>query len=398
LLTYPLSLVVTRLQVQRTYRRTGRASPNTEYKDVLDAFAKIYAQEGEAAFYTGCLQDTAKTVLDSFLFFLAYNYIKEGRLQRLGTKRLPVYEELGAGMFAGAFARFFTAPVGNIVTRKQTAAMAAAREGKEFQEPSMADIATQIRKEKGIAGFWSGYSATLVLTLNPALTFVLHETLLRMFIRRDDRSNPGSRATFLIAALSKAVASAVTYPFSLAKSRSQVSSKAPTEAETEEPKKEDSAEQATKKELKRIRQRTVFHTVFQIAQEEGVFALYQGLGGEVLKGFFSHGLTMLMKERIHKVVIRVYYLILSLMKKYPSPQELAQATVQNVSSTASNLGEKVADTAKDGASKAQGIAKNLSYQGQEALERTVDTMSHLYHQGRESTMDIVDEYIDTEDD
>jgi hypothetical protein len=398
--------VVTRLQVQRQFRKVDTERDDNEYEGIVDAVQKIYEKEGGiSAFYSGCAQDTAKTVLDSFLFFLAYNFIRQNRLNSHGTKRLPIHEELGVGMVAGAFSRLFTTPVQQIVTRKQTAAMIASRSKSSTPTLSAKDIALQIRDEKGLLGFWSGYSASLILTTNPALTFLFHETLLRMFVGREKRSDPGSRRTFIIAALSKALASAITYPFSLAKSRAQVSSKAPSEPQTEKVTDKDSVGNASRKTARNVEKRTIFGTLIKIANEEGYMGLYQGLSGEVLKGFFSHGVTMLSKEWIHKVVIRVYYLILKAMKKYPNPEELANLATEkvttvtgNISSAASNLGEKIVDAAKDGAGGTQKAALDLSDKSQEALDKTTHIMWDLYHQGKEKSMDIWDEYLDTDDD
>jgi hypothetical protein len=387
--TYPLSLLITRLQVQRQLRKlraTPSASPD-EYKDIADAARKIYAQEGGlSAFYSGCLQDSAKTVCDAFLFFLVYNFVKQGRLNKHGTKRLPVHEEIAVAMLAGAFSRFFTAPVQNIVTRKQTAAMVAAQSDKRVKPPTTADIALQIRQEKGILGFWSGYSATLILTFNPALTFVLHESLLRLLVKRENRASPGPKKTFIIAALSKAVASAITYPFSLAKSRAQVSSRAPV-VDVEKISTSDTKEPMAQKATGNMKQQTIFSTIIQIAQEEGISSLYQGLEGEVLKGFFSHGLTMLLKERIHRIVVHTYYLVLKLSKQYPSPDELAKSAAQTI-----------AEKASDVTTKAQQAVQNFTDKSEEILDRTMGTVTDLYHHGKENQMQIWDEYLMTDDD
>jgi Mitochondrial carrier protein len=381
-ITYPLALIVTRLQVQRQLRKLGYAPGDDEYRSIFDAAEKIYTKEGGiSAFFSGCGQDSVKTVIDSFLFFLAYNFVKDTRLRKTGTKRLPIHEELGVGMLAGAFSRLFTTPMGNIVTRKQTAAMIAAKTGNSNNAPSTSvkAIAAQIREEKGIIGFWSGYSATLVLTLNPALTFLFHETLLRMTVRRERRNSPGPRTTFIIAALSKAIASCITYPFSLAKSRSQVSAKAPTPVKKVKISEGDSVEETSRKAAVNIRQYTVFEMLIRIAREEGFAALYQGLEGEVLKGFFSHGLTMLLKERIHKVVIRLYYAVLRLLRRYPTPEDAAKVVVV--------AGTKVVKK-----------AQSVGIQSQEKVEEVVGAMHDLYQYAKESHMDILDEYIPFDDD
>ena len=75
-------------------------------------------------------------------------------------------DELSVGFLAGAFSKFLTTPIANIVTRKQTSSMISSRNpGKDTDQDSLRSIALQIRAEKGVQGFWSGYSASLVLTL-----------------------------------------------------------------------------------------------------------------------------------------------------------------------------------------------------------------------------------------
>lgn len=192
-------------------------------------------------------------------------------------------------MLAGAFA---TAPVQNIVTRKQTAAVVSARDPTSSVSPKLSakDTVLQIRHEKGFLGFWSGYSASLVLTLNPAITFLLHKVSLRTLVPRLRRADLGACLTFLIAVTSKLIASSITYPFSLAKTCAQVSSQSPSEPTGETSEKSNEGENLEASKAVKARQRTVFIIILRIAKTEGIWALYQGLGTEVLKGFFSHGL------------------------------------------------------------------------------------------------------------
>jgi len=404
-ITYPLSLVITRLQVQSQFKNQEDGNSDADYKSIADAIQKIYAEEGGiSAFYAGCPQDTAKSMADSFLFFLAYNLLRKGRLStRSGNKRLPVHEEIGVGMLAGAFSRLLTTPIQQIVTRKQTAAMVSARSLGSSISPnlSVTDIAKRIHREKGLAGFWSGYSATLVLTLNPALTFLFHESLLRLLVKRDNRSDPGSRTTFLIAAMSKAIASTITYPFSLAKSRAQVSSRSPSEPSTEPISEKDTLKDASSKAQKKVRRKTVFDTILAIAKEEGLLGLYQGLGGEVLKGFFSHGLTMLLKERIHKIIIQLYYLVLKAMEQYPSQDQLTKMANEKAADVKAGVEATMtaaSNGAKDAVDRGKEMLKDASFQGQEVVDKGMTSMSDLYRRGKEGAMDIVDEYVNTGDD
>jgi len=221
----------------------------------------------------------------------------------------------------------------------------------------VAEIANQIRSEKGIQGFWSGYSASLVLTMNPSLTFFLHNFLTRNLVPRSRRDDPGAKLTFLLAALSKAMASSITYPLSVAKARAQVSSKPPMDTtaasgvaeETLEVKNVRQAGAIGKDASKAAARSTVFATVLRIYRTEGLAALYEGILGEIFKGFFSHGITMIVKESVHKLIIQTYYLILKVLKRYPSPSDIAN---------------QANDIAVQAAEKAKGAVSN----GREALD------------------------------
>lgn len=306
--------------------QSGIEALEEDYKDLIDAVQKIYKDEGGIkAFYAGIGQDLAKGVADSFLFFLSYSFLRKSRQRSQGATKLPVAEELIIGMAAGAFAKLFTTPVSNVVTRKQTAAMLAKEPGSSVSpDLSTKDIALQIRQQKGIQGFWAGYSATLLLTLNPGLTFLLHELFQRLLLRTTKKTSTGPKSTFAIAAMSKAIASAITYPLSVAKSRAQVSSKTPIERRVGgEVSKDDSFHDVEHKVEAKIQRNTVVGEVLKIAREEGLAGLYAGLAGEVLKGYFQHGLTMVMKDRVFAVVVQLYYLSLKALRKYPSPEELA---------------------------------------------------------------------------
>jgi hypothetical protein len=390
--------VITRLQVQKHFQTDDK---DADYKSVGDAVQKIYNTEGGIkAFYSGVLPETFKGVADSFLFFLAYTYIRQKRLISQQSRNLSVLDEIGVGVLAGAFSKFFTTPVQNIVTRKQTAAMIAARDPSSSLSPRLStkDVALQIRDEKGLQGFWSGYSASLILTLNPSITFLLHRILLRLAVPKARRSDPGPGLTFLLAALSKAMASTVTYPFSLAKTRAQVSSQKPSQASgptSHSEKPADALEplvhsQAHNKTV-RATQRTVFSTIIRIARTEGLWALYQGLGAEVLKGFFSHGITMLLKDQIHTSIINLYYLVLTALKKYPSPEELANRASEQAKGAYEQGKEQMGDAytktvevAGSATTSVQSAFTNGRDQASDLLERGKDAASNASQQAKDS--------------
>ncbi|KAK2605094.1 hypothetical protein N8I77_007967 [Diaporthe amygdali] len=340
--TYPLDLVNTRLKVQRQLRKDGTISPSEQYAGILDAVSRIYEREGGlGAFYAGLGSDVFKGVADSFLFFLFYNWFRTKRSQG-NSRRLLAWEELAVGAAAGACARLFTTPIGNVVTRKQTASLIAEDDQAASQASrnlSFAEILHVIRAERGILGLWAGYSATLVLTLNPSITFYLQHALKKALVDRG-REGESNGATFLVAALSKAIATAATYPFQIAKARVQVSAPESPKPELEEKEvstrsgeedtlvveqnvgKVETKAQALKGRIHRLAEDTIFGTVMHIGRTEGVPALYDGISGELLKAFFNHGTTMLSKEIVHKLIVQLYFFILARIRASPTAQAL----------------------------------------------------------------------------
>ena len=186
-----------------------------------------------------------------------------------------------------------------------------------------------------------------MLTLNPSITFYLQHALKKALVERG-REGESNGATFLVAALSKAIATAATYPFQIAKARVQVSapeSPRPEQEEEEwhEEKKEASTEAAREEDIivveqnvgkveskaqalagrvHRLAEDTIFGTVLHIGKTEGVSALYDGIGGELLKAFFNHGTTMLSKEIVHRLIVQLYFFVLARIRSSPTAQAL----------------------------------------------------------------------------
>jgi len=264
--------------------------------------------------------------------------------------------------------------------------MISARSGSTPSESSVSDIVSQIRSEKGIQGFWSGYSASLVLTLNPSITFFLYEFFKRC-LPRSKRDDPGARITFLMAAVSKAIASTITYPFSLAKARAQTSSAPPFDPSSASQMKSEvssihntsEAGKVSKDASRTAKRSTVFSTILKIYRTEGPAALYEGVLGEILKGFFSHGITMIVKESVHKLIIQAYYLILKALNKYPSPGDLAQqagGVLQDGAERAGsmvregygNVSERVGDVVQGGKGMVEAAGERMGVIGTNANE------------------------------
>jgi solute carrier family 25 (peroxisomal adenine nucleotide transporter), member 17 len=307
---YPLDLVTTRLKAQGRGQLGGAGTGAiAHYDGVIDGLKAIVRDEGGVgALYRGLGTDVGKSVIDSFLFFGFYNYLRRKHASSGGGggggsgRRARALQELALGAMAGGCTRALTTPIANVVARKQTSS--------SNDNKSLVAMLKDIYDESGLAGLWSGYSATLVLTMNPSITFFVDRRLAKRIIPAlEEEDVPVAYIAFLLAAFSKAVATAVTYPFQAAKTRLQVTSSPSREASSSEKSLGSQAPPTTiAAKLARLLDATIFGVLIRIIKEEGIRALYSGVRGELLKSFFSHGLTMFIKGVFHRLIVRLWLL------------------------------------------------------------------------------------------
>ncbi len=322
--TYPLDIATGRLKEPRQLDEDGADTPATPRESVLSAVRTVWANEGGRALDFRLFADIAESAADSFLFFLFYILFRS-RWAKAGTKTgaakgLSAAGELTVAAAAEACARLITTPASNVTARRQAAGM---------PDRSPAEVLRDMWPQGGVRGLWAGYEASLMLTLNPSITFFVHRVL-----EKTRRQKGGSRdgilgagLTFLLAAASNVFATAVTYPFRTARARVCMSSVLPPQQQDEKGGGVEEAvcdkEEAGGKTAAAVRapgHQNVFATIVRTARTEGVGALYAGLGSELLRAFLSHGTTMLAKDLVHRYVIQLYLMVVAALRRVPRGQ------------------------------------------------------------------------------
>lgn len=165
-------------------------------------------------------------------------------------------------------------------------------------------------RREGIMGLWAGYSAALVLTLNPSMAFYLQNVLGELLVD-GSREGASGDATFLVAAVSRVIATVMTYPFRRAKAISQVSAPESTKSElaVEDVEEPESKVKVLSRRLHRLTEESISVKVYKMDRTEGIPALYEGRRGELLQAVLNHGTAMLSKEIVRKLVVQLYSLI-----------------------------------------------------------------------------------------
>ena len=206
------------MQVQSTGKTLDHDDP-TRYTSTLDALRKIIKQDGLPGLYTGIFGGLVGVASTNFAYFYWYTFVRDAYKRRKGIEGpLSTAMELLLGAIAGALAQIFTIPVSVCTTRQQT----------QLGEERKGLIATakEVVSEDGITGLWRGLKPSLVLVVNPAITYGLFERFKDLMYPNTARLTPGQ--SFFVGAASKTVATVVTYPYIMAKVRMQFKPPSPS--------------------------------------------------------------------------------------------------------------------------------------------------------------------------
>lgn len=188
-------------------------------------------------------------------------YIKRILRSPVAAPTLNVVTELVLGAVAAAFSQLFTTPVGVIATRQQIG------DHHESDNTFIGHI-KDIYHADGITGFWRGLKPSLVLTVNPAITYGVFERVKNIILTASGgQMTPGK--SFLIGALSKTLATVVTFPYILSKIRLQA---------------------------KNTPYKDSFHVLTHVYKEKGFFGLYQGMNAQITKAVLSQALLFYFRD------------------------------------------------------------------------------------------------------
>ncbi|KAH6604090.1 hypothetical protein Trco_007536 [Trichoderma cornu-damae] len=307
-LVYPLDIVKTRLQVQ--VRPSGRKSDNDDDDDALhysstwNAISRIVADEGIQGLYAGMNGALVGVASTNFAYFYWYTVARALYTKSAGPSAASpsTAVELSLGAAAGALAQLFTIPVAVITTRQQTAA-------KVDRKGLFATAHEVIEGPDGVSGLWRGLKASLVLVVNPAITYGAYERLKDVFFHGKTKLKPWE--AFLLGAMSKALATIATQPLIVAKVGLQ--SKPPP--------------------ARKGKPFGSFVEVMRfIIQHEGIQGLFKGIGPQILKGLLVQGILMMTKEKAELL----YVLVLRYLKSVSFSRAQGAIAASSATSLAKN--------------------------------------------------------------
>ena len=158
----------TRLQVQIKKKKKNAGEPLTvdpaHYHGTLDAIRKIIKDEGIAGLYSGMNGSLLGVASTNFAYFYWYSVVRTLVAKYTESNKHSTPAELSMGALAGALAQLFTIPVAVITTRQQT-------QPKGERKGILETGKEVIESEDGWTGLWRGLKASLVLVVNPSITY-----------------------------------------------------------------------------------------------------------------------------------------------------------------------------------------------------------------------------------
>ena len=164
----------TRLQVQvrrKDFQPTPLTTNDHHYEHTIDAVRKIVEHEGISGLYSGISGSLIGVASTNFAYFYWYSVVRTLYLNAQKTSQHPgTAIELALGAVAGAIAQVFTIPIAVVTTRQQTQP--------KGDKKGLIDTAREvIHSEDGWTGLWRGLKASLVLVVNPAITYGAYQRL-----------------------------------------------------------------------------------------------------------------------------------------------------------------------------------------------------------------------------
>lgn len=133
------------------------------------------------------------------------------------------------------------------------------------------DGLVHIANTEGLGALWAGVGPSLILVLNPAIQFTIYESLKRRVM---PKSTP---SFFLIGAISKAIATVLTYPLQLVQAKLRHGSS----------------------------NMNAIALLLSILKKKGPTALFQGLEAKLLQTVMTAALMFALYEKIARYVFMI---------------------------------------------------------------------------------------------
>jgi len=271
--TYPLVFLSTRA-----------ANETKENKSTYGAVVDVLKREGFFGLYRGLNSSLLGIAITNGVYYYFYESSKGVIVRsRSGSEGLSTLESMLAGLIAGSATTVISNPVWVIQTAQTVRGMDAEAAAPPPQKRlGVFATAARLLQTGGPSVFFRGLGPALVLVANPVLQYTVFEQLKNALVRHRRQAGRGGALLtdwdfFMLGAISKLIATGVTYPYIVVKSRLQAGHAAAAQY------------------------RSALHGLRTIIAEEGVNGVYKGAGSKLLQSVLTAAILFASQRRIYEL-------------------------------------------------------------------------------------------------
>ncbi|KAK0206532.1 mitochondrial carrier domain-containing protein [Desarmillaria ectypa] len=279
--TYPLIFISTRAAVET----------RNESKPVVQVVLDILKREGITGLYSGLNSSLLGIAITNGVYYYFYERSRGAILKsRDGGKGLSTIESIITGLIAGSATTIISNPIWVVQTSQavRTLNQGSSDASGRPKRPGFIETVRGILAKDGIGAFWRGIGPALVLVMNPVIQYTVFEQLKNTLIARRTtklRLAGADAATailsdwnfFFLGAISKLIATALTYPYIVIKSRMQAGHSSA------------------------LGYKSTLDGLLTILQEEGIHGLYKGVGSKLTQSVLTAAILFAGQRRIYEI-------------------------------------------------------------------------------------------------
>jgi hypothetical protein len=267
---YPLDTIKTHLN--KGVDPEGK--PLYSVDDVLTrvVFRDGYTLKGFLALYSGVRAKMLMSMLQKFLYFYIYNFLKTKLTGRNKSSSLSISMNLVVGYMAALLAVGVLTPLEVAQTQQQL---------NPKNKRSITQILSLLYQTEGVVnGFYKGFGTNIILCVNPSIEYTVFDQTKRSILGKSGgRTNLTDAQAFWLGAFAKAVATVVTFPHVRAKVLQQSG-------------------------LAKWNGMDSSGVIARLLVTEGFSALFAGMKTQLVKNVIASAIMLSLKERIERTVIK----------------------------------------------------------------------------------------------
>jgi len=275
--TYPLIFLSTRAAVET----------KNESKSTFEAIIDIIKREGILGLYSGLDSSLLGIAVTNGVYYYFYERTREALLRsKAGSKALSTPESMLAGLIAGSATTLISNPIWVVQTSQAVRTMSGdSNERAIVKKLGFFETLKNLLAKEGPSALWRGIGPALILVMNPIIQYTAFEQLKNFLVaRRTNKLRAAAAAAavatlsdmdfFFLGALSKLIATSITYPYIVVKSRLQAGSN---------------------------KYKSSLDGLLTILKDEGFFGLYKGITSKLIQSVLTAAILFAGQRRIFEI-------------------------------------------------------------------------------------------------